>query len=156
MEAKKTDLGASLGLLILRLGACGFLAAHGWGKVQMVLAGELDKFADPIGIGVGPSLVLAAGAEFVCSLLVMAGFATRLAALPPAFTMAVAAFVFHAADPWTMSGPGPSKEPALLFLTAFVALACLGPGEFSVDAILAKRRAAAPRPGAAPSAAKPS
>ena len=152
----KPDLAASIGLLVLRLGACGFMAAHGWGKVQLVLAGELDKFADPIGLGVGPSLVLAAGAEFVCALLVMAGFLTRLAALAPAFTMAVAAFVVHAADPWTMRPDGPSKEPALLFLTAFLAIACLGPGGFSVDAALAKRREARPKPGAAPAASKPS
>jgi putative oxidoreductase len=131
----------SLGLLILRVGAGGFLATHGWGKVQQVVAGDFQSFPDPIGLGSGLSLVLAAGAEFVCALLVAVGCATRIAALPPAFAMGVAAFVAHASDPWTMQpGGGGSKEPALLFLSAFAAIALLGAGRFSADAWLISRR----------------
>src|SRR5262245_4715396 len=132
MEARRQDLTTSIGLLILRLGVGGFLVSHGWGKLQMLLAGDFDKFADPIGIGVAPSLVLVTSAEFLCALLVMVGFATRFAAAPVVFAMGVAAFVVHAADPWTM-GQGPaSKEPALLFLIPFLALIFTGAGRFSV------------------------
>lgn len=142
----------SAGLLILRLGFGGYLASHGWGKVQMVLSGQFDKFADPIGLGTSASLILAAGAEFVCSILVILGLFTRLAAIPPIITMAVAAFVAHAADPWTSSAAAQaffsgaskswaSREPALLFLFAFLAIALAGPGRYSIDAALARRKA---------------
>lgn len=109
------------------------MASHGWGKLQMLLGGNFSKFSDPIGLGKGPSLVLATGAEFFCSLLVAAGLATRLAAAPIAFTMGVAAFVVHANDPLS------KKEPALLFLAVFVALMFTGPGAFSLDSALLPR-----------------
>jgi putative oxidoreductase len=144
MEAKRQDLMTSVGLLVLRLGIGGFMLTHGWGKLQMVLAGDFDKFGDPLGLGSGLSLVLVTGAEFCCALLVVAGFATRLAAAPIVFTMAVAAFRFHANDPWTL-GPGASKEPALLYMTPFLALIFTGAGKFSVDGLIwpwwRKRRA---------------
>lgn len=125
----------SVGLLVLRVGAGVYMATHGWSKVRMALAGEFDKFGDPLGLGNTVALLGAAGAEFGCALLVAAGLATRWAALPVVFTMAVAAFVVHGADPWTMSG-GASKEPALLYLIAFLAVALCGGGRFSADALL--------------------
>lgn len=154
MDASPHGIGSSLGLLVLRLSMGGFMATHGWGKVQMVLAGDFEKFADPIGIGKAPSLVCAAGAEFVCALLVAVGLFTRAAALPVAFTMGVAAFVAHGSDPWTMgeaaakffageSKSWASKEPALLFLAAFLAIALTGPGRFSLDAIVRGRKSPA-------------
>lgn len=144
---------SSIGLLVLRVGAGGYMMTHGWGKLQRVIAGELDKFADPIGIGTGASLVLSAGAEFGCALLVVLGLFTRWAAIPVAFTMLVAAFVVHASDPWTMGRAAQlfqageaqswsSKEPALLFLVPFLALAFLGGGRFSLDHVIASRKAA--------------
>src|SRR5690606_5688873 len=108
---------------------------------QMVLNGQWADFGDPIGLGNHVSLLGAAGAEFGCALLVMLGLATRLAAIPVVLTMAVAAFVVHGADPWTM-GAGPSKEPALLFLTAFLPLVFTGAGQLSLDAVIGGRRKA--------------
>jgi putative oxidoreductase len=140
MDARRQDLTTSIGLLILRVGAGGYMATHGWGKVQMLLAGEAEKMGDPIGIGSWPSLALVALAEFVCALLVVVGLGTRLAAIPPVIAMAVAAFVTHGKDPWTMSGPGPSKEPALMFLVPFLALVFTGAGRFSLDEMIWRRR----------------
>jgi putative oxidoreductase len=137
LKTPRHDLVTSTGLLILRLGMGGFMAAHGWGKVPMLTAGEFEKFGDPIGLGNALSLILVVFAEFVCALLVMAGLATRLAAVPIVVTMAVAAFVVHRADPWTMlQAAGASKEPALLFLTAFLTVMFTGAGRFSLDAVL--------------------
>lgn len=153
MEARRTDLTTSIGLLLLRLGMGGFMMSHGWGKVQMLIAGNFEGFGDPIGIGSPLSLVLVVGAEFVCAGLVMLGFATRFTALPIVMAMGVAAFVAHGGDPWTM-GEGArlfmekqapswaSKEPALLFLIPYLTLALTGAGRFSVDALLGSRRAA--------------
>ena len=137
MNSKLQETLASVGLLILRIGFGGYMMTHGWGKMQMVLSGQFDQFADPIGIGVAPSLVLAAMAEVVCAFLVLIGLFTRLNAIPVAFTMLVAAFIVHGGDPWTMGGDGGSKEPALLFLTAYLTLIFTGAGKFSVDKYIA-------------------
>ncbi|MEX0886848.1 MAG: DoxX family protein [Phycisphaeraceae bacterium] len=137
----------SIGLLILRLGIGGYMLTHGLEKLAMLRAGDFEMMGDPIGIGAVPSLLLITFAELVCSLFVMMGLATRLAAVPPAIGMAVAAFVAHAADPWTM-GQGYalffageaemplSKQPAMMFLVGFLALVFTGPGRLSLDALL--------------------
>jgi putative oxidoreductase len=151
MDARRQDLPTSIGLLVLRLGVGGFMLTHGWGKVQMLLAGDADKFGDPIGLGNWPSLALVTLAEFVCALLVVVGLGTRLAAIPPVIAMAVAVAVAHAKDPWTsgeafklfMEGQTKfpvSKEPALLFLVPFLALVFTGAGRFSLDALIRARR----------------
>jgi putative oxidoreductase len=120
------------GLLFLRVAAGLMMAFHGWGKVQTLLAGE--GFADPIGIGETPSLILAAFAEFLCALLVVIGFKVRWAAIPPAITMLVAAFIVHAPDPWGR------KEMAVLYAVIFLTLVLTGGGRFSLDGNLARRR----------------
>lgn len=167
MNARGQDLTTSIGLLILRLGVGGYMATHGWGKVQLLFAGDFDQMGDPIGLGKVLTLILATTAEFLCSLLVMFGLATRFAAVPVVFAMGVAAFVIHRNDPWTMGRAAEifmageskfplSKEPALLFLVPFLALIFTGPGRFSIDAWLwprwrqrrAERSAVAPGTGA--------
>ncbi|NJD62644.1 MAG: DoxX family protein [Deltaproteobacteria bacterium] len=151
MEAKRRDVSTSIGLLILRVGIGGYLATHGWGKVQMVMAGDFAKFGDPIGLGSGLSLVLVMTAEFICALAVVFGAATRLAAAPVVFSMGVAATVAHGADPWTMekgymlfmsgaSKSWASKEPALLYLVPFLALLFTGAGGFSIDEMIRRSR----------------
>ncbi len=107
--------------------------AHGWGKFVKVVTGEFT-FADPIGIGQAPSLILAAGAEFVCAILLALGVKTRWMAVPLAFTMFVAAFVHHLDDPWG------KKEFALLYAIPFVVLAITGGGQYSLDRYWGKKR----------------
>lgn len=151
MESRQQDLTSSIGLLILRLGIGGYMASHGWGKLQMVLAGDFDKFGDPIGLGSGLSLVLVTTAEFLCAALVMIGLATRLAAAPVVVAMGVAAFVAHGSDPWSMEEAFKlfmagqtqmplSKEPALLYLIPFLALIFTGAGKFSIDGLIWPRK----------------
>ena len=151
MEAERTEVSASIGLLLLRLGIGGYLITHGWGKLQMLLAGGAEKFGDPIGLGSTLSLLLVTTSEFLCALLIVLGLATRLAAVPVVITMAVAAFVIHAGDPWTMeaaanaffSGASKtwfSKEPALLYLIPFLSLVFTGGGKISLDGLIAMRR----------------
>lgn len=150
METERKDWTTSVGLLILRLGIGGFLITHGWGKLQMLLSGGADKFGDPIGLGSTLTLVLVTTSEFLCALLIILGLATRLAALPVVISMSVAAFVFHARDPWTMeaaanaffSGASKTwfaKEPALLYLIPFLSLVFTGGGEYSLDGLIAMR-----------------
>ena len=151
METERKEMAASIGLLILRLGIGGYLITHGWGKLQMLLAGGADKFGDPIGLGSTVSLALVTMSEFICALLIMLGLGTHLAVFPVVISMAVAAFVVHAKDPWTMeaaanaffSGTSKtwfSKEPALLYLIPFLSLAFTGGGKLSLDGLIAIRR----------------
>lgn len=147
MQAKRTDLMTSVGLLILRVGIGAYMLTHGWDKLQMLLAGEHDTFGDPIGLGKWMSLLLAMLAEFICAMLVIAGLATRLAVILLVIAMGVAAFVVHSSDPFTM-GEGArlfmegkaktwaSKEPALLYLIPFLTLFFTGAGRFSMDGLI--------------------
>jgi putative oxidoreductase len=102
-------------------------------------------------LGSTVSLALVTTSEFLCALLIILGLATRLAAVPVVISMAVAAFVIHAGDPWTMgaaanaffSGASKtwfSKEPALLYLIPFLSLVFTGAGKLSIDGLIAMRR----------------
>jgi putative oxidoreductase len=148
MEAERKEVATWIGLLILRLGIGGYLLTHGWGKLQMLLAGGADTFGDPVGLGNALSLALVTVSEFLCALLIILGLATRLAAIPVVISMSVAAFVVHAGDPWTMetaakaffSGASKtwfSKEPALLYLIPFLCLVFTGAGKLSLDGLIA-------------------
>ena len=104
------------------------LYGHGWGKLMSVFGGDFG-FLDPIGIGPTASLILAAFAEGICSLLIIAGFWTRLASLFLIINMSVAVFFVHL--------PGGDwfgdMELPLLYLVSFIVIFLLGPGKFSVD-----------------------
>lgn len=121
-----TSTNYNLGLLLLRLGFGGMMLTHGIPKMMKMLSGDFS-FGDPIGIGEPASLVLAVLGEVVFPILVIIGFKTRLSAIPVIITMAVAAFIVHAADPFG------TKEMALLYLIGFIAIAVLGAGKYSVD-----------------------
>lgn len=127
----------SLGLLALRIAIGSLMLVHGLQKLMNFseLAGQ---FPDPIGMGSQLSLIAAIGAEVGCSLLVMLGLGTRLAALPLAFTMLVALFLVHASDPWQM------KELAAIYLCVYLSLILTGGGEFSLDQWILKHKLPAP------------
>lgn len=132
--ADKKDQLASVGLLLLRVGVGGLmLGVHGLAK----LTGFGEKsatFSDPLGVGSVTSLGLATFAEFFCAGAVVLGLATRLAAVPPLITMLVAAFVVHADDPFAR------KEFALLYALPFLTLVFTGPGRYSLDHLIQRRR----------------
>lgn len=151
METARESITQSIGLLILRLGIGGYMLTHGWGKLQLLIAGEVDAVGDPIGIGGGPTLALLVLAEFVCALLVVMGLVTRLAAVPLVIAMGVAVMVAHSNDPWTMDQAvklfmagetdfPASKQPAMMFLIPFLALIFTGAGRLSIDGVLCGRR----------------
>ena len=116
----------NLGLLLLRVGFGGMMLTHGIPKLLKMLSGDFS-FGDPIGVGETATLILAVLCEVFFPILVIIGFKTRLSAIPVIITMAVAAFVVHAADPFGI------KEKAILYLIGFIAIALLGAGKYSVD-----------------------
>lgn len=126
------DALTSFGLLLLRAGFGGLMLVHGYQKL-VDYQKLVETFPDPLGIGSQYSLMGAIGAEFGCSILLIVGLATRLAALPLAFTMGVAHFVIHANDAWQ------TKELSAVYLCAYVALFFTGPGRLSLDHLILKR-----------------
>lgn len=123
----------SIALLIIRLAIGSFMLTHGVGKLMMLLADGPVQFADPIGIGMTLSLVMAVFAEFVCSILIILGFGTRLATLPLLFTMFVAVTVVHAADPFAV------KELAALYGVVYLILSITGAGKYSLDYYIGRK-----------------
>lgn len=119
--------GHDFSLLTLRLAAGGLMLIHGLPKLMKFFSHGEIQFADPIGIGATPSLVLAVFSEVLCSLALMIGYKTRLFAIPLAITMIVAAFIVHANDPWGV------KEKAILYLVMYISLILGGSGKYSFD-----------------------
>lgn len=116
-------------LLLLRLMfGLSMAYAHGWPKLQKLMAGGEIKFMDFEGLGPEISLSLAVFAELVCALLLAIGLFTRLASVPLIITMGVAVFVAHWGDPYS------DMERGLLFLVPYICLLLAGPGWYSVDA----------------------
>jgi putative oxidoreductase len=73
----------------------------------------------------------------VAPILLIVGFKTRLASIPAIITMFVAAFVAHAGEPLD------EREHSMLYMIAFIAIALIGSGKYSLDAWLQKRKARA-------------
>jgi putative oxidoreductase len=128
------DKFRDFGLLLLRVLFGLYLAfGHGLGKITggpeqwASLGGTMEIF----GLGFAPTFwgFMAAIAEFVCALLVAAGFLTRPAALLVVINMSVAA----TAHITGVIDGGP--EMALLYGIAFLSLIFVGPGKYSVDEI---------------------
>ncbi len=115
-----------LGLLLLRIAGAGFMLTHGYGKFMKVLSGDFT-FPDPIGLGPEISLILTAFAEFICAIFVLVGFKSRLFSTFLMFTMLVAAFIAHGADPFG------KKELALLYFFIYLAIFLMGAGKYSID-----------------------
>lgn len=123
----KYSTNIDLLLLICRVAVAVFMLSHGMGKFSKLFGVEPIAFADPIGIGTTLSLALTVFAEVFCSLLVLFGLATRMAALPLIITMLVAVFVVHLSDPFG------KKELGLLYILIYLILLVAGPGKYSID-----------------------
>ncbi|AGC48733.1 hypothetical protein MYSTI_07461 [Myxococcus stipitatus DSM 14675] len=127
---------ASVGLLVLRVVAGAAFMLHGWSKIQNPFSWMGADASVP-----GVLQALAALSEFGGGLAWILGALVPLASLGIFFTMAVATH-FHAVikgDPFV--GHTGSYEIALLYLALAVAMMTVGPGKFSVDALLRKKLA---------------
>jgi putative oxidoreductase len=128
----QNSLVKDLAILIIRMGAGGMMLTHGLPKIHRLFGEGPVKFADPFGMGPEVSLALAIFAEVICAGLIMAGFKTRLAAIPLMLTMLTAAFYAHWDDPFG------KKELPLLYFLVFIALLIMGSGRFSLDKLSKK------------------
>lgn len=121
-------------LLLLRITGGAFMLTHGLGKFSILFGDGPIKFADPIGVGETASLALAVFAEVFCSILLILGLATRLAAIPLLITMLVAAFIVHAND-----GFGRQELP-LLYGVIYLTIAFARAGNISIDHWIYKKQ----------------
>jgi len=126
------------GIALLRVAVGGIFVAHGAQKLFVYgipgLAGLMGQLGIPF-----PTLsaVAVTAAEFLGGLALLAGFFTRWAALPIAFSMAVAAVTVHLKAGFFLPN---GVEYVLALFAAAVALSLTGSGAFSIDGLLARRR----------------
>jgi putative oxidoreductase len=126
---------ADIALLIARVGIAALMLTHGLPKLAMLFSGEPVQFLPLMGMSAKASLSLAVFAEVFCSVLILVGFATRLAVVPTIITMLVALVFVHSADPFA------KQEPALHYLLVYVVLLFAGSGRYSVDYLLQGKKA---------------
>jgi putative oxidoreductase len=143
-------------LLLIRLTGVGLAVGHGWGKIYALATGGGDRFigvVEALGFPLPTLFAWAAAlAEFVGGLALALGIGTRVAAAFAAFTMFVAAFVRHKFHLYflvsiglmqpsaeTIKGWG-NPEMSLIYLVCFLAVLLMGPGRFSLDHLVLKRR----------------
>ena len=119
-----------MALLVLRIMVGLTMLTHATPKLEKLSADGPLSFGDPLNIGPGPSLMLTVFAEFVCSLLIIAGLATRFAVIPLIVTMLVAAFLVHRTDGFS------KQELAVLYLLIYFTLFVLGSGRYSLDRVI--------------------
>lgn len=123
-------------LLIVRVFIGFTMLSHGFPKLQMLLEGGKIEFYDFLGLGPQITLILTTIAEFVCSILLILGLFTRVALGFLIFTMVIAAFVVHGADPFE------KRELAFIYLSVYLLLMAYGAGRISVDHMIEKRKRA--------------
>ena len=126
--AKSCSAQASGILLASRMIFGGLLFSHGiakWSNFDTMST----MFPDPLGIGSSASLSLAIFGEVICSLGFIVGAFYRLALIPMIFTMCIAFFVIHGADPFAV------KELALVYLAIFVLMYIAGKCQYPFDSM---------------------
>ncbi|WP_143883701.1 DoxX family protein [Chryseobacterium binzhouense] len=133
-NSKTTPVIFDIVIFIVRLLVGFAMISHGFPKLQMLIEGGDIQFFDFIGLGPRITLGLTVFAEFVCSIFIILGLFTRVAAGFLVFTMMIAAFVVHGSDPFN------KREMSLLYLSIYLIIISLGAGKISVDHMIEKRR----------------
>lgn len=122
--------------LVLRVWLGTMMITHGYGKVfggVGKLTGSVEKMGFP-----APELFAWAAAlsEFGGGILLILGLFVRPVSLFVAFTMFVAGFIRHADDPFG------KKELSLTYLAIALFFFLMGPGRYSLDHLLWRKKKA--------------
>lgn len=133
-----------LGLLILRLVIGAVFIAHGAQKIFQVGLGNVGGMFGQMGVPMpGIAGPLVALVELLGGLALVFGLLTRLASLGLAIDMLGAILLVHLKNGFFMQNSG--YEYALTLLGASLALMFTGAGAYSLDAVIAGRRAGGTR-----------
>lgn len=116
-------------ILIVRILFGILLLSHGYDKL-IAHASMADFFFDPLGLGNILSFWLVVFAEVVCSFALIFGLLQRIVLIPIIISMAIAFFMIHGNDPFSV------KELSFIYLIVFVILYITGPGKYSFDATI--------------------
>jgi putative oxidoreductase len=140
MNQKCCPFAGDFGLLFIRIALAVVFIYHGYGKITDI-PGTAKMFHESLNIPMPMlSATLAALAEFGGGILVLVGLLTRLAVIPMIFTMGVAIFWVH----WpTFPFQDHGYEYALVMALVLIGLGLLGPGRFSLDALIFRRKCCA-------------
>jgi putative oxidoreductase len=134
ITVNKANTATDLAILIARIAIGAMMLNHGFPKMLMLFSGAPVQFPGLFGLNAETSLALAVFAEVFCSLFLILGLATRLAAIPLTITMLTAVLMIHGADPFKI------KEVAVLYLLIYTVLLFTGSGRFSIDQLLSKEK----------------
>jgi putative oxidoreductase len=132
------------GLTLLRAAVATIFIAHGAQKLFVFgmsgVTGAFGQMGVPFPEITGPLVALL---EFFGGIALLVGLLTRPAALGLAITMVGAMVMVHAPGGFFLPN---GVEFTLLLSAVSLAFGIMGAGEFSIDALLARRRQQAPRP----------
>ncbi len=130
----------NLAILLAHLFIGGCFVIHGLGKLGVVGSGSMAGFASWLkSLGVPfPELQarLAMLSEIVGGVLIALGLFTRVGLVLCFVTMVIAATVGHKGGGYLITNQPPGNEYAFNLAVICVVLFLLGPGTFSLDAIL--------------------
>jgi putative oxidoreductase len=133
---------ADLALLVLRITAIlSLFIKHGIEK-GFTFSAMVPHFVDPIGIGLGPSLLIAMIGDFVCSFLMIIGLATRWAALFSFTNILVAWILVHHFAYFGKTSTAGHGELIVVYLSVTLSLFISGAGKYSVDQWILNRSVA--------------
>lgn len=133
-STKINEEAVQFALLLFRVFLGIVMMTHGYPKLQKLMAGGNIEFMDFLGLGPAISLVLVVFAEFVCSIFLILGLFTRWMLIPLIITMLVAVFGVHINDSFG------KMELGLLYLVGYIVLMIIGPGRYSIDGLISKRK----------------
>lgn len=133
-STKSNAIITDLVILVIRIFVGFAMLSHGFPKLQQLLSGEEIVFFEFMGLSAKTSLILAVFAEFVCSIFIILGLFSRFAVFFLIITMVVAGLVVHSADSFS------KRELSLLYLSIYLMLFAFGPGRYSVDYMIGRRR----------------
>ncbi len=139
IDMARDDSRLDAGLALLRIITGSVFLAHGAQKLFVFgltgVTGAFTQMGAPMPTITGP---LVSGLEFFGGIALIIGLLTRLVGLGFAIDMLGAIFIVHLAGGFFVPK---GVEFVLMLFAAGATLALTGPGAFSVDAALARRRA---------------